>query len=1822
MSGEKSLLDYWPRDCKLTVLVIMATEKQYHKIARTRYLNLCNKELSKAKDFLQAVRNHNKGGPSQCREFIKKLTTFSSKLEQAHLKLLNAKTETEGGQPETEEDDLPHELVLDAIAGAMEIVSELESVEVLLETKAPPSEVKSSSTAALEQGLEALVKQLSVNHKATTSASKPSVTLPKLDLPVFDGSSSTWSEFWDTFKATIHDQQSISDVEKFHYLKSKLSGEALNVLSGIAVTALNYTVALATLEERYGNKQAEIDRHYISLMEMPQSSTATENLRATYDEIVKHLRSLKAFGQDVNQAIFVSLIMSKLPGNVQLQIELQKGDRTHWGVDDLLAEFHKWLSAKEQIRHNSKPVKARPTLTETFSATEPRSFRPKCFFCAKEHWSDECPTYDTLEKRKEKAKGVCYNCFNSSHRVKDCRSPRQCYFCKQTRNHHRSLCPKRFGQTSRKPEVGALAANCETVLMQSAYTEVVNPGDLSMCTKARILLDCGSHRTYVTESVAKKLNLGLGSVETLSVVTFGASEPRPIRSRVTSIGLKTTDDAVLKLSANVVPRISCTINRCAIDPSVYPSWNSLSELKLADTLPFTEESHSPDILIGSDFYLDIVDSERRVVAPGLYALNSKFGWIITGRVQKPDPLRAPTQTSTMFVQHGTSVVCASGLADAKLTDLPESFRTNLDDLWRLETIGISDSPYVSDDLQAENIFKSTVRFENGRYAVTWPWKGNIHLPTNYGLAYGRLRSLFGRLQTQPDLLQQYNAVIREQLRNGIIETVPDTTVRPDRCHYVPHHPVVTPGKETTKLRIVYDASAKSSPSNSSLNQCMYRGPVNLQNLCGMLLRFRINRIALLADIEKAFLQVALQEQDRDVTRFLWLREPLKPPSKENTIMLRFCRVPFGVISSPFLLAATIKHHLSSSRSQYADLILRDIYVDNIVTGVNSLKEAKSFYRAAKSLFRGAHMNLREWFSNSPDFDGFVEDLDKPRKDAVKVLGVVWDRRTDGLTINEPDLRFIRECVSKRQVMQAVGMLYDPVGWFSPTVLQAKCLLQKLWSTNLSWDSELSDHEKTQWRDLAKDLQGISQIVIPRYVHHSVDSDCFLACFCDASKLAYGTAVYLVSHHESHLLFSKTRVAPRKQLSIPRLELLAVVIGTRAIQYVGKELHIPITAKYVWTDSLCVLRWLASSRNLTTFVANRVKELRSHNDLTFRYVRTQDNPADIASRGSTTSELRNSQLWWHGPRWLLDPTEQWPDEREQITPDTLRDIESEYKQQVLFETSLAALEFIPQPLGIDHKDYSNLWRLLRVTAFCLQFISACRGQANVFTSNDHWLNKASSRWILYVQHMYYRDVNADTIKHLGVKCDELGILRCHGRLQNADLPYGTKFPILLPPKDHFTALVILDCHRKLFHVGVSHTLSQVRHTYWIPQGRATVRRILKTCVTCRKHETGPYAMPPMAPLPQFRLQRSDPFTYTGLDCLGPLYIKDRATDRTKVWLCLFTCLSTRAILLEVIVDMTAAQFLLCLRRFIALRGRPLQIISDNAPQFKLVNKVIDKAWNNVTAHESVIDYVAKEKIDWRYIPEFSPWMGGYYERMVGMVKRCLRKSLGKLALTLMQLQTIVKEIEAVVNTRPLTYVDDDVNHITTLTPAHLLGMSSNVGVPELDTEDGDVDYGRLTSREALIARWKTSQSHLNQFWKLWQEEYLLSLRETHRIKLKQPRITSHLAPTVNSVVIIRDNANVNSRGSWKLGRITKVFESADGQQRSAKVQLSSGKLITRPLTMLYPLECGEMSSLIDSTNDASVVTTQNTKRTEADRPTRRAKTSAEEKIKELSADGLV
>ena len=398
--------------------------------------------------------------------------------------------------------------------------------------------------------------------------------------------------------------------------------------------------------------------------------------------------------------------------------------------------------------------------------------------------------------------------------------------------------------------------------------------------------------------------------------------------------------------------------------------------------------------------------------------------------------------------------CLSNECDSYLADITPSpvlatkataESPDLAEFWSMETIGIKESPNQSDDEKAIHDFQSHITKEKDRYFVSLPWNEKIHaLNVDYGLCMGSLETLLCKLKTNSELFKQYSQIIQQQEELGIIEKVePNKNEQYTLKHYIPHHAVIKESSETTKVRIVFDGSAKARKGSPSLNDCLFRGPVLLEDLTGLLLRFRLQPIAVvLSDIEKAFLQVAIREQDRNPTRFLWLKDTNKCDSHDNVQEYRFARVLFGLNCSPALLAQTIQHHLSLSNTEVSKQIREGLYVDNVITGVQNAQQGERFYKEAKALFQAASMNLREWTSNSKELMSKIPSKDKAKPVVMKILGLQWDTSTDTLSVRGPTSIQVDSATTKRQLLAATATVFDPLGYFTPCTIQARVNLQK------------------------------------------------------------------------------------------------------------------------------------------------------------------------------------------------------------------------------------------------------------------------------------------------------------------------------------------------------------------------------------------------------------------------------------------------------------------------------------------------------------------------------------------------------------------------------------------------------------------------------------------------------------------------------------------------------------------------------------------------------------------------------------------------------------
>lgn len=1584
------------------------------------------------------------------------------------------------------------------------------------------------------------------------------VKLPKLELPHFDGKLTDYTYFMESFIAAV-DSKSLSNVGKFQYLKSCLRGPALKCIDGLHLSNSNYSVALTILKEKFGQTHRIISAHMECLNTLSCRGSKLSDLQYFYNALEYNVRSLEALGERADNfgSMLAPLLMSKLPAAIRMNIIRELGDKQY-----NLTEIREQIRSEIFVMENSSKG---DTMSggdiwgdQSFSSFHTNSQGRKCVFCQGNHFSSDCNKYNTTERiNLVKSKRLCYNCLSGKHQLKDCSSQNRCHNCHK--KHHTSICQSLKKGNSNISVVTTSNADSNTnksasnldadakpfkvnsvfngfcsnptnyVLLGIASVEVVGSECYSL---AHMLFDNGSQRSFITQEFSDLLNLVPIRKETIYLSTFGDKSNNGVRMlNVVGVKLKTCEGKLEDAFFLVIPLISRPITNSLGSMESYPHIDGLKLAHKFDNRPITLS-----LLMGSDQYWNFVGDE--VVRGYPTAVNSKFGYILTG----------PTSASLDY-----------NYSHSKIFNILTSHReddTLLRKFWDLETIGICEPEEEVNKLSINSYSNDCITYIDGKYTAKLPWKLNhLALPDNYFICYKRTRSTIDRLARDPILLSQYNKIIQDQLKYGFIEVVPNDV---KSLHFIPYHPVFKKS-ETTPIRIVYDCSC-CIPGNLSLNDHLEQGSLMYNDIPSILIRFRLFPYACMSDLEKAFLQIGLHEVDRPFTTFLWLSNPLDPNSE--LLKYQFKVILFGARSSPFILCAVIWTHLKSNESDISSHMLRDIYADNFLSSFIEESELLSYYHTSRSLMKSAGFNLRSWASNSSIlYNASRKENSYSDNDIVQVLGLNWNTLQDEITFKT--CLYDSPLVTKREVLKYIGRLFDPLGLVNPLVVQAKIFIQKLWKLDVSWDQVVDLPLQLEWNTIVSSLIKISEIKFSRSFNFLECTHCQIHVFADASMSVYGAVSYLKVGSNIKLCMSKSRISPIKPFTMPKLELLGALICKRLGHYIHSVIssiftHIEI---YLWEDNQSVLHWLHTEKPLPKLISNILKKIHGIDiDVTWRYCPSADNPADILTRHCTYDTLYDNKLWWNGPSWLKLDYKLWPS--------------WQYNPEFVPSTSVSVVNYISDtvsvvPLNlfniIDISRYNSYQKFIRVVSYILKAVDLfkCKLVSNNCVTPFTYLKKAETLIISEWQTKHFFETisnlklkkNTTFINQLNLFLDDNNIIRCTGRLQFSVLNFDAKFSILLPKNTFLTDMIIMYFHNKYFHCGVNATLNMLRQRFWIPQGRQNVRRIVSKCVTCRKICGKSYGVPVLPPLPSSRITLTCPYYVTGVDFTGALSVTQFG-ERIKAYLALFTCAVTRHIHLEVVSDMLMETFLLAYRRFCARRSQPRLMISDNAKTFKAADAFLC----DLEKRADVVQMVAVNGCDWRFIPCRSPWMGGFYERLIGLTKLSLKKAVGRRILTLTELETLAVEIECSLNNRPLTYCRNDNEDLNPLTPSELFCgriISTLPLLEDVDDEIADPTYG-----EDLPGRFKLLSSVINQFYKRWHTEYVVSLQE------RNPKPgTTKCQINVGDVVMIHDDS---PRLYWKMGIVTSLHYGIDGIVRSVDLKTNYGTT-NRAITKLFPLE---------------------------------------------------
>lgn len=1563
---------------------------------------------------------------------------------------------------------------------------------------------------------------------------------PTLTLPKFDGKIEEWPQFFSLFKSMIHDKDIYSDIEKYYYLLSCLSGAPQSMIKAFPIIDENYLIVWNTLVKHYQNSRVLFSHYSDQLLNMkPMTSESAQGLSKFIANIQDNLCSLQTFDKmEIFEMFIAHLIIRNLDHSTKRQFELQLTIDEIPTSEKVLNFLHNHERVLQMSAPSSnKSISSNSNTKRAFTTINNNIISKLCKLCrSNEHNIMQCPEFvnNSVEKRSEivKTLKLCFNCLKA-HKIKNCLSKFTCIKCK--RRHHSLL------HINDKPLVTAKSSE---VLMSSSYCDVALLGTASADCKTstgayttiRMLLDSGSQISIMSEQCAKRIGLKITTYKG-QLKGIGQYSVNIIGEVRCTIKPKGQDGPKIKTSAIVISNITSNMPSSKINLDL-PSIN-ISRKELAD-----DNFDTPgkiDFLLGATLFPSILDGGRTSCGNGtISVLSTIFGLVLIGNITN--------EMATSTTYH---------------VSLDQSIKR----FWSIEEPPNTEVIHP-DDVKCEEIFvRKHIRQDDGRYVVPLTLSSEtIELDGFYNLASNRLRNLERKLIQIPEVYKDYKFFMDEYERLGHMELVP-RNINTSSSYFIPHHCVLKPNSISTKLRVVFDASAKNQ-QGVSLNQYLLPGPKLQNDISNLILRFRIFPVVFTADICKMYRQILVLPEHRQFQHILW-RSSIESPVCDYELKT----VTYGLSCAPYLAIRTLHQLVKDEGLRFpraAKALIDDFYVDDLLTGAYSVEEAILLRKELVGLLAAGKFTLSKWASNYQDV---LSDVSKGNSgeilvfgeemNTINILGLNWNPQADTFfyTINEFPIKF-----TKREILSRISQIYDPLGWLSPVVFKAKCLIQTLWRLRLDWDSTVPLHIQSEWQFLAERLNLLSNIQISRYYNTGENNTCSLVGFSDASELGYAAVVYIVVHNiipSVHLLMAKSKVAPLKTLTIPRLELSAALLLSRIMQYVHSSLQnsINISSIYLYTDSTIVLSWLKTpSYLLKIFVANRVVQIHDNvSNASWGHVVSQDNPADCASRGLLPEQICDHPLWFSGPKWLLLPQNKWPSfSSELLTIEELPDVKSTAQVNVVSRH---------EDHNMDISKYSSLTRVKRIFAWIMRFVHNCKRSQTLRTKGCLTVNELRESMDVLIKmdqrNHFGHDLNAKErvfprqLQKLCPFVDQYGILRVGGRLEHSNLQNNSKHPIVLSKISHLSGLLIDYYHKSYLHAGPRVLQFLIQQKFWILSARSKIKSLLSKCITCTKLKAS-FTPPLMGNLPSTRVTPRRPFSCVGIDLGGPFSLRDhkrRGAKCTKAYICLFVCMTTKAIHLELVSDLSTDAFIAALDRFVSRRGFCSHIYTDCGSNFIGANRYytgLFKFMKTCSNNEEFMDNMTERGIQFHFNPPSSPHFGGLWEAGIRSVKYHIKRVIGDTVLTFEEFSTLLSKIEAVLNSRPLCSLSNDPNEVDALTPGHFLIGDALLSLPEWDFSDTKINR---------LDRWQHLQQMSQHFWRRWSIEYLQALQQREKWFTPQRNVQN------GDIVIMKDSRLPPLK--WQLGRIIDVKPGTDGVVRVVSVKTKDG-IYLRPVVKVCPL----------------------------------------------------
>ena len=1590
-------------------------------------------------------------------------------------------------------------------------------------------------------------------------------TLPILHLPKFSGGYTEWVSFRDLFISVIDKDVRLSNVHKLHYLKTSLEGEAASLVCSITTTDQNYRLVWDRLCAQYDCQGFIVDSYVINLLAMKNLGNKTCELGKQLDKFEEILGSLDAIGgyAQCRDPWIIRIILDRIDDDSRRLWANKSADLTAPSLDyfrSFLLKRRRALQRMNTHSDNSKPstsdqkadserskvsnIKGRNVLKSSAATTT-----KNCPLCSESHRLYQCEKFKSMSVKDRRSKAselsVCFNCLIPGHITKNCNSDKRCLTCKL--HHHTFLHIEKQGDSSLSSNV-AVPVSYKGLLATAVVLVESARGFKLPC---RVLLDNGSQVSFISDRCVKRLSLLRHKA---NIFVTGISGSKGGNSKgIVALKLSSRFDPTneLNMDAFVLNKVTSDLPG---DGFIFEDIDHIKGYNLAD--PDFNRTSSVDILIGIDTYFAILKGEPIKFNSGFWFQNTLFGWVIAGGKSIP---KSPSNVNLSSL--------------SSMADLDKG----LEKFWLTEEFVNDD--YSAEEITCEEHFQNTFsRLKDGKYQVRLPFRPNVtDLGHSESLAVKRLYQLENRFRKDPKFHQKYNEFMNLYLSNGFMEAIPNDKIQSSKnvC-YLTHHGVMQKSPSGMKIRVVFNGSAKTS-SGLSLNDVLYTGG-NLQlNIVEILLNFRIFPFVLSTDIEKMFLHISLNKKDRDYQRVLWRFKPT-----DKITHYRMTTVTFGEVCSPFLAMRVLRQLAADESERFpiaANILTSSIYMDDILAGAFSLSELKEVKSQLIGIMSTAGFSLKKWTSNDKSIlndlgpSDFAVDPTLMFKESksIKTLGIYWNMKNDSFAFSvslDADPKFTKRCM-----LSESSRLYDPCGWLSPTIILMKQLFQALWSSKIGWEDPLPSDVLYKWKTVRNELPLLESARIPRWLSLKKYSSFELHGFSDASEKAFGAVIYLKHVNECgtfsiHLLISKTRVSPLKKITIPRLELNAALLLSKLMHFSLKCFSNFKVKCFFWCDSQVVLAWLKKNPStLKSYVSNRISQIQEmFPSAEWRYVPTYNNPADITSRGMTPKTLINCEYWWNGPEWLK--TIKIPEFTQKLNYDNLPEMKNErLKANVSDITELSLV-----------KKYSDFDKLLRITSYCFRFVKLCKREIVSTNFSPQEIEFSLHRLIMMEQkRLYFETVKrlnenkklkcTDTLLPLDPFLDGENLLRVGGRINNSNLSFDSKHPIILPSKSYLCELIIRREHRSSCHSGLSTTLANIRQKFWIPKARSVIRKELHKCIRCFKHRPR-HNTQLMGQLPNPRVTPSKTFANVGIDYAGPFYIrptKRRGNLTIKVFIAIFICLSTKAVHIEYVSDLTTEACLAAISRFICRRGRPKVIMSDNGTNFIGSRKFLDATMSILLEegfNKSIANSLAIDRIEWKFIPPRAPEFGGLWESAVKSAKSCFFKAAGNERLSLEEFITLLNQVECSLNSRPLCYITGDEDDYEILTPGHFIIGSHMKGLPELE----------VNGKISLKSRWLHIQNIHLHFWTRWSREYLVTLNSRSKNLKRKINIEE------GQIGILVEETKPNK---WSLAKVISAIKGPDGLVRVIDVKTKGGLKLRRPVNKFCPLPFNDFVSELNS-----------------------------------------